>query len=240
MNKPTNTDIETIVQMVVDRLRERSSVAVAAQTPLAAPASVGIQVPLPGTLCLSSRIVSMDDIQSRLEGTHTLQIQKKTLLTPAVRDELRSRNIKLVRADLDLSASTVAGQSCSVDFLIVADKKKFSVAAAVASKLSPRFVDAEFEPREVVKHLLKVRSTADHNRMIWCASQPYAAQAACAEYATQLRAVALLQAADLRQAVHEVSPALLILDDQRWSGFQVAQLILAWSQLKQATVGAAR
>ncbi|MFO0943112.1 MAG: hypothetical protein U0930_20445 [Pirellulales bacterium] len=45
-----------------------------------------------------------------------------------------------------------------------------------------------------------------------------------------MRCISLLQAADLLRAIQEASPEVIIVDDSRWSGFQIAKLVQAWLQ----------
>ena len=46
-------------------------------------------------LVLSDRLVTMATLQGRLDGIGSLVVNRKSLLTPAVRDELNRRNIQL-------------------------------------------------------------------------------------------------------------------------------------------------
>jgi hypothetical protein len=52
----------------------------------------------PGTdLAISERIVTMRLIEGRLSGVSRLIVGPRTVITPAVRDELNERHIELVR-----------------------------------------------------------------------------------------------------------------------------------------------
>jgi hypothetical protein len=48
-----------------------------------------------------------------------------------------------------------------------------------------------------------------------------------------MRVACLHQAADLSQAVLEIQPNILVLDDARWSGYQVGRLVQAWSRFEE-------
>jgi len=48
-------------------------------------------------LHLTDRVVSLAVIERRLDGVRRVTVEKKAVVTPAVRDELREKNVELVR-----------------------------------------------------------------------------------------------------------------------------------------------
>jgi hypothetical protein len=48
-------------------------------------------------LCLSERVVTLRTIEGRLAGAKRLVVVPRTVVTPAVKDELKARKIELVR-----------------------------------------------------------------------------------------------------------------------------------------------
>ena len=77
----SEAEIERIVQEVIRRLT-----------------SAGIRVSSGNSeLKLSDRIVTLATIEGRLDGVQQLVVPAKAVVTPSVNDELRDRNIELVR-----------------------------------------------------------------------------------------------------------------------------------------------
>ena len=83
-------DVEWIVREVVRRLLERG-VEVPANGHASAQTADG------GVLTLPDRVVSLATIADRLAGVRQVVVSAKAVVTPAVRDELRARQIELIR-----------------------------------------------------------------------------------------------------------------------------------------------
>ena len=85
--------LEFIVQEVIRRLTN-------AGTPITKTATMS-KSPPPSTndsgreLVLSERLITLSTLQGRLDGIAKLVVMRKSLITPAVRDELKRRNISL-------------------------------------------------------------------------------------------------------------------------------------------------
>lgn len=77
-------DVERIVLEVIRRLGLLSS------PELVAPASGN-------ELTLADRVVTMRSIEGKLKGIAKLVVPARTVVTPAVRDELNDRQIELIR-----------------------------------------------------------------------------------------------------------------------------------------------
>lgn len=89
-------DIDMIVRQVLDDLRQRPEVSSGTTE-----SSVDPPVTLPEAVhrlfLADSPVVSMADLRDRLEGVRELLVAPRTILTPAVRDELRRLKIDVVR-----------------------------------------------------------------------------------------------------------------------------------------------
>ena len=79
----SEADIERIVQEVIRRL-------ISAGHPVAGSK--------PSTLTIEERVVSLATIEGRLEGIQQLVVPPKAVVTPSVKDELRQKNIDLIRS----------------------------------------------------------------------------------------------------------------------------------------------
>lgn len=72
---------ERIVQEVIRRLVAR-----------------GVDVGTPGNkqLAVSERVITLATLDGKLDGVETVSVQKRAVVTPAVKDELNRRKIRLV------------------------------------------------------------------------------------------------------------------------------------------------
>ena len=77
----TPEQLEWIVQEVIRRLRN----------------SDGANPPAAGELRLSDRVVTLAALKDRLSSVRRVVVPAKAVVTPAVRDELKARQIELVR-----------------------------------------------------------------------------------------------------------------------------------------------
>jgi hypothetical protein len=89
------TDVERIVREVLAQL----GVAPAAAEPPPAPAPPA-QTPAPRTdeLVLTGRVITMEAVAERLNAVRRVVVPRRAIVTPAVQDELRRRNVALVHA----------------------------------------------------------------------------------------------------------------------------------------------
>ena len=72
-------DIDRIVREIVDRLRAELDRPVA-------------------TLTLDSRVVTMADLEGKLDGVRQFVLGPNTIITPLARDELKEKKIEITRA----------------------------------------------------------------------------------------------------------------------------------------------
>lgn len=90
----TAEEIERIVREVIRRVTS----AQAREMPTAA----GQQ---PGTLTVSEQVITLAAIEGRLHGITQLVVPAKAVVTPSVRDELRHKQVRLVKQDQTLNAT---------------------------------------------------------------------------------------------------------------------------------------
>ena len=237
MTPLAQSDIEQIVRLVVDRLRGSAVVVPPAAhlpsgaTDEAAGQGAGSERSTgdAATLHLSQPVVTLQEVAERLGGVRILEVDSRAVVTPAVRDELRRSGVTLVRrlSDGQRAPSPRAVVAPVADCLVVATSEKW----ATIKDLARRCQFLELEPAQdydaVARRLLDV--WCGSSRAVWCAHRPYAAVVASGRAASgRLQAVSLHQPAQLKQAMIEAQPNLLIVDDRRWSGYQVARLIQDW------------
>jgi hypothetical protein len=81
----TEQEVEWIVVEVIRRLRLGGASAQANGAP-----ESNVE------LCLSERVVTLRTIEGRLADAKRLVVAPRTIVTPAVKDELKARNVELV------------------------------------------------------------------------------------------------------------------------------------------------
>ncbi|MEO8498476.1 MAG: hypothetical protein ABI614_25715 [Planctomycetota bacterium] len=86
MNQPVDHELfERIVQEVIRRLIERGAVVGGAKDAAAS------------ELAVSDKVVTLETLRGRLVGVKRLVVGGRSIVTPAVKDELTDRSIELVR-----------------------------------------------------------------------------------------------------------------------------------------------
>lgn len=79
---------EQVEWIVVEVIRRLKLLGTSAETQGAAPSNADLYV--------SERVVTLRTIEGRLAGAKRLVVMPRTIVTPAVKDELKARNIDLV------------------------------------------------------------------------------------------------------------------------------------------------
>lgn len=220
-------DIETIVRVVLQRLRSMNAVperpitaeTLAAKTNATPPASTS------STLVLNDRLISLESLRGQLSDVTTLKVNKQAVVTPAVLDELRDKGIGLERyspaAKPSLSSS---GTSLDSSLLLMVDGSAKPWQSFPGQVLASN-LNAAADARRIVAHLIGGGSHA-----IWCTNRPFAASLAAAAK-PELQSIQLPSPTDLPQAVEEATPNLLVIDQSSWNASQLSDIAQQWRQL---------
>jgi hypothetical protein len=81
-----------------------------------------------GDLVLSGRVVTLSDVEGRLKGVRRLVVSPQAVVTPAVRDELLTKNI-----DLTVAAAEAEVAVGSIRLVMVTAGKRFNPAALISA-----------------------------------------------------------------------------------------------------------
>jgi hypothetical protein len=222
----TAAQIEQIVRVVLQRLR---SDAAALQSPTlafssqstVAEANADVLQPNPGELVVTERVVTLDTLKGRLDGTLAIVVHPKAVVTPAVRDELRARNVRLVR---QLSSGDNRNARRAPLLLITAHQQIALLGKRVCPQQSQSLAieDVNAALAAIVGHL-----SGGGVGAVWCSDSPFAAVAATLGQ-SQLRAVQLPELRDLAQAIDQAKPNVIVIDKRVWSEAAIANLIRNW------------
>lgn len=225
----TAHEIETIVRAVLQRLRGHASISVeAASGTTAAAAALPTPVlptpaqPAAGELKLPTSPITLDSLRGQLDGITSVHVARRAVVTPAAADELRQRGIQLLRVQPQPhNPATVPA------LIVVAAAPALSQLNAFGDALSFTALPEADNVQATLTSLADSLARAPQARIVWLTQQPFAA-AASAYGVAGLRTVQLARAEQLKQAIREVSPNLLILDSGSWKNGSVAQLLRGW------------
>jgi hypothetical protein len=229
-------EIETIIRVVLERLRQVDAApsaaanmqpaapvaaeanAVSRVVPVTAPSAASLQSAA-NRLRLELPLITLEQLRSNLSGIQVLEVPRRAVVTPAVLDELRQRGVKLQRLsphELRQSSSTQSSPS----LMLVAPAGIVKQQGAGAKLVED--ADSQTTLHTISEHVF----TPGHG-VVWCSPRPFAAAMAIRGQA-QLRAVQLTSLSDLKQAVAEAQPNLLIVDPRQWSAPAIANLLRTW------------
>lgn len=137
------TDIERIVRDVLAELGLATGTDASprsgetAPDSFVVPASAGPSATVEGDLVVDSRVVTLADVAGRLVSVRRVLVQSQAIVTPAVRDELRRRNVALATA-----TTNGKPQAAGLRLVLIAARTKYDP-AALASSLGQGGVDVE-------------------------------------------------------------------------------------------------
>jgi hypothetical protein len=163
-----------------------------------------------GELVLSTRLVTMEDIGDRLGGIRRVVVGPQAVVTPAVRDALRDRNITLSRA---LPVNDAAGTLLRL--VVIAARTKFDP-KLVANTLQGGNIDVDCRSTDCL--LAATDQLADElskTNTLGLLLTPHTVAAQClANRLNGIRAVIGCNAGDLATDLRAVGANLLIADPQ--------------------------
>jgi len=120
-------DLEQVVQAV---LRELKLLAATPAPPPAAPAPPVAASEPEGQLTLSDRVVTLASLDGRLAGLRRLVVAPRSVITPAVRDELDRRKVQLVVGPV---AGVPAASKTQLRLVLVTHGRRFDPAGLLAA-----------------------------------------------------------------------------------------------------------
>ena len=216
----TATQIEDIVRVVVQRLRAGVAAPPVPATPVVHQLANIIQ-PAAGEIRVSDRVVTLESVKDILVDTQAIVVHPKAVVTPAVVDELRKRNIRLVR---QLPIQSTQSKRPAPLLLVTTQELLPALSRRVCSQQATTISaqDAVSTASQIEQNL------SDGNfGAIWCSATPFASVAATYGH-TRLRAMQLTDLRDLPRAIDQAQPNLLILDCHTWTAPAIANLVRNW------------
>jgi hypothetical protein len=213
---PTAIEIETIVRVVVERLRGLQSAQVieqsSPQTQLVAHNNTHPQASK--TFSLDSRLVTLEHLRGKLNGIEILEVTNRAVVTPAVVDELRDRGVQLQRRQRNSSSEAASP----------VEQRVLVVASSNTGATPPADASTETIVQAIAEHVGRSRNLA-----IWSSKHPYAAAIAARAHRS-LTAIQLFSVSEIERVLAEAKPNVLILDELQWSSAALGQLARMWSE----------
>lgn len=223
----SSINIESIVEAVVQRLRRIEFDAADAEsnqpTLVAKPCKAALQE----TLCLEQAVVSLEQLRDLPQDLTTLQVTSSAVVTPAVHDELRAKNIKLERI-----ASAGKDTAESAEILVIGTSQLAASVTRSRNLLGCKTIACGDQIDEATRAASQRIVNDSSSRTVWYTSKPFAASLV-SQGRGKTRAVQLMHPNQLAQATQEASPNLLILDRAHWNDAAVVRLLTQWSQVKK-------
>ena len=216
----TATQIEDIVRVVVQRLRVGIAAPPVPATPVFQQLANIIQ-PAAGEIQVSDRVVTLESLKDILVDAQAIVVHPRAVVTPAVVDELRKRNIRLVR-QLPIPSSQAQQPA---PLLLVTAQELLPVLSKRVCALQATTISAQ-DAASTASHIEQNLSDGKLGA-IWCSATPFASVAATYGH-TRLRAMQLTDLRDLSRAIDQAQPNLLILDCHTWTAPAIANLVRNW------------
>lgn len=215
-------DIEWIVREVVRRLREQASVEShtnghRSEKPTAATRHIA------GQLTVDDRVVTLATLEKRLEGIQQLHVSPKAIVTPAVRDELKDRNISLVRGGK--SDATVSTKEHSTPSTVIGLAIDNFDAGALAKMLGGTPSVVNHPPQRLADLVGEVSGKVAGGTLGVVLAEAPAAAVVMANRHAGVRAAYGFNFPAVRRAVSEVGANLLVLQPAGKSLAELAGMI---------------
>lgn len=217
----TEVELERIVREVLRRLRELEIAKVVSAESVATPT-------LPNTLTLVERLVTLGTLKGKLDGVARVVVPAKAVVTPAVRDELKTRKISLEYA------AKSSGQKNETKRLLLAVATQYNP-AALAQRMSATGTKIELVKVTDWKDAVG-KMTLELKRTQTCGVILTDRPAAVACHANRDGAIRAAVASDLRgmkEAAQSLDANLLVVDPAMHSLHMLEKLLEEYAKSSQ-------
>jgi hypothetical protein len=223
----THLDIDRVVREVLAELKRApaSSSSSSPTTTIVVSSESTAKTPPPkpsgsGELVLSMRLVTMEDIGDKLNGIRCVVVNPQAVVTPAVRDALRQRNITLSRVLTPKNASIAP-----LKLVIVAARSKFD-AKLLANTLQSDGLEVKCHTTDcIIDATDRLAGELAEGNALGLLITPHTAAALClANRLPVLRAVLGCDGDGVESDIRAVGANLLVADPQNISLFKLCRM----------------
>lgn len=175
----------------------------------------------PGELALTAPVVTLADLEGRLGALRRLVVPTGAVVTPAVRDELRRRNVALLRS------SDVPSRPSGDVRLVAVTHGERSNSSAVLAAINQEGVPVEAEAADclIVATDRLAEAVADSDALGLLLTRHTAAGLCLANRHAGVRAVTGPDAPAVLAAVEAVGANVLVLDPAQLTLFQLKKMV---------------
>lgn len=208
--------IDTLVRQVLARLEQAG-----------ANGSAGDPQAHTSDLIVDGRLVTLDALEGKLSDKQRVVVGQRAVVTPAVHDELRDRQIELVRCNRH-AADSAQKELNAAEKLIVGAPDRTLAIAAVRSLEEKHSIVAATNMAELVRELGRRIANSSDARGVLLTEQPVAALCLANRH-RQIRAAAAVDQATVFEAARTISANLFVVDTRCVCGLQLNRIVEAVS-----------
>ena len=153
---------------------------------------------------VSNRVVTLAQIENRLDGTEEIAVRADAVVTPAVKDLLREKSVRLVRRSI--------GEKAAQPMLVGICDGELSP-NCVAKELNGLDIPTDVFVEQIESRLIERIATVSQRDSVVIASRPY--KFSCeANRNVQIRAIVAHDESSAARAKREASANVLVLDSK--------------------------
>lgn len=223
-------EIERVVQIVIERLRTAARAENAPTptgVPIPNPTATVAPKPTSNELRLTDAVIALASVRDRLQDVQIVRVPCGSIVTPAVADLLRTKNIQLIRAGSRTSTLPGEPEKAEQPSLLVCGS------AAWLSRL-PKQLDKNWAmisacADAAAGSLVELHLAAGGLGAVWVTPTPYAAISNF-HLTSRSAAIYLPNLSELAQAMNESQPKLIVIGANVWTPAAVGNLVRTWSR----------
>jgi hypothetical protein len=218
--KLAEAEIERIVREVLARLGGAP-----AAVPAAAANGQGKAVTEAATLVLDARVVTLDDLSGRLDKQQSVTVPTNAVVTPAVRDYLRERKIRLVRRQ-----ATERVAKAAIRLVVGVTDTKYEP-SEMLRPLSAQGIQIELAAGGSLTAVTEsiVEQVKRDSTLGLVLTEQVAAVVCLANRQTGVRAAAAAKLGEVEGAIQQVGVNLLVINPRGQSGYALRQMVQRYS-----------
>jgi hypothetical protein len=216
------SDIERIVREVLAEMATSSVPAPKSSAP--SPTAVKVAEPHRSNtneLVLASRLVTLGEVSGRLAGIRRLLVSPGTVITPAVIDEVKKRNIQVI---FNAAASVASAEPLKLT--IIAARTKIDTTPLAAALQSEQIEVELLSSKCLIEATDRLAGEAKKPNTLGLLLTPYEAESLC--LANKLSGVRAISGRDANQVAADASAVganVLVINPKKIGPFEIRQML---------------
>lgn len=174
-----------------------------------------------GELVLTSKVVSLRELEGRLQGVSRVVVPRGAVFTPTARDELRKFGVSVA------SAVPASRQQASQK-LVLAATVGYAVAPLIATLERDGVAVERVEGQELATVIDRLTNAVKSDVMALLLTEQSSVAICLANRHSSVRAALVTSVAAVAEAIEHVAPNMLVVDPRGKGTFELRQLMRAW------------